>query len=278
MTLDLWLTLIYDTKELEEYWKLRRLANVHRFVKRRTASASGTGEPLSFNDVRLAIEEMHGMISKGYESGLDVHPERRGRMLFEILGIRFARDEEEKVWERAGRILSESGTRSRLPLLNPEAEPMLRRLKEDFPWIKIGLISNAGRSAGTYSRILESLGIRKYFDSLVISCEVGFLKPRPEIFEHAVKSLSVEPSEVLHIGDSFRADAAGAVSFGMNAALYTGLWHRYEPRYGSVAEHIPRDFKAGRGLLVRTIPSLDDVPKLVRASGKGSGHRQGHPR
>jgi HAD superfamily hydrolase (TIGR01509 family) len=243
-------------------------------VKRRTASATTTRERLNFNDVRLAIEEMHGTVSKGYESGLDVHPEKRGRMLFEILGIRFARDEEEKVWERAGRILSDSGTRSRLPHLNPEAEPMLRRLKEDFPSIKIGLISNAGRSGRTYSRILESLGIRKYFDSLTISCEVGFLKPRPEIFEHALKSLSVEPPEVLHVGDSFRADVAGAASFGMNAALYTGLWHRYEPRYGSIAESIPRGFKAGRGLLLRTIPSLNDIPKLVRASGKDSERRQ----
>lgn len=265
VTLDLWLTLIWDTRELADYWKLRRLINFHRFLRTRAGLASSLHEGVSFNDVRLAMEELNGRIEEAYKNNLELSLEERGGMLFDTLGIRFGKAEEQAMRERAGRILSDSGASSRLPHLNPEAKPVLRQLKNEFEGIKIGLISNAGRSTKAYERMLKTMGIMKYFDSLTISCDVGFVKPRREIFEHAVRALSVEPAEVLHVGDSFRADVAGAASFGMNAALYTGLWHRYDNRYGAILEHIPRGFKPRRGLFVKRISSLHEIPKLIEA-------------
>jgi FMN phosphatase YigB (HAD superfamily) len=264
VTFDLWLTLIWDTKELEEYWKIRRLINFHRFVNRRTALASSLPEGrTSFNAVRLAMEEVNARIERSYKLDLDVSPEERGRMLFQVLGLKFASGEERDVRERAGKILSDYGWPSKLPHLNPEAQPTLERLRSDFPGIKIGLISNAGRSTRTYTRLLRSLGILKYFDSLTISSEVGYLKPRREIFEQAIRSLSIRPSEAIHVGDSFKLDVFGATSFGMNAALYTGLWHRYDGRYGTILEHIPEDFRPRRGLTVTEVSSLREIPGLL---------------
>jgi putative hydrolase of the HAD superfamily len=265
VTFDLWFTLIYDSEELNEYWRLRRLINLHRFVRRRSVAGTVSDGGVSFDAVRLAIEELGVKVESIYESGLDVSLKETGRMLFEIMGIKFAASEADLIYERAGRVISDAGYHSKYPLLNPEARPALKELKSRFPGLKIGLISNAGRSAATYSRMLRSLGVAEYFDNLTISCEVGFLKPRREIFEAALGSLAVKPTEVVHVGDSFKADIVGATSMGMNAALYTGLWHRYRERHKTIGEHIPPDFKAKGSIIVKEIRRLGDVVEMVRA-------------
>jgi HAD superfamily hydrolase (TIGR01549 family) len=265
VTFDLWLTLIWDTEELNEYWKLRQLTNLHRFVRRRTSSSGDTSDGFSFDAVRLALEELSVKIQAIYEGDLDIPPKERGKMLFEIMNMRFAESESDLIYERAGRILSNSGYHSKYPHLNPEAKPTLEALKNRFPGLKIGLISNAGRSVGTYSRMLGSFGIAGYFDSLTISCEVGFLKPRREIFDAALAALAVEPGEVIHVGDSFKADIVGATSMGMNAALYTGLWHRYQKHHHSFAQHIPAGFRAKEPIvMVKEISKLGEVVEMVR--------------
>ena len=260
VTFDLWLTLIWDTQELNEYWRLRRLINLHRFVKKRTTDG------INFNDVRLAMEEVGRRSESVYEAGRDISPEQRGRMVFDALGVKIPKSEAERVFDQAGKILSRSGYFSKLPNLNVEAEPTLRKLKEISPGIKIALISNAARSSLTYGRMLRAFGIARYFDALTISCEVGTLKPHREIFETTLRALAVEPAEVVHVGDSFKADVVGATSAGMNAALYTGLWHRYAAHHHTMGEHIPRDFKAPRHLIVREIRRLQDVLKIVQGS------------
>jgi HAD superfamily hydrolase (TIGR01509 family) len=259
VTFDLWLTLIWDSRELEEYRKLRRILNFHRFVNR-VGSKGRRYERIDFNSIRLAMEQLGVKVNKIYDSGRDVSPEDRGRMIFELLGIKFSKEEARDLEFQAGRILSDAGYFRRYPHLNPEAGPVLRELKKRG--LKVGLISNAARSSRTYSRMLNSYGIRKYFDSLTISCEVGYLKPAHEIFHQSIENLSVQPHEVIHVGDLFRADVVGAVSFGMHAAHYTGLWHKYA-QYMNPGEHIPSDFKIPEHRVVREIDSLKQIPKLV---------------
>ncbi|MDA4130161.1 MAG: HAD family hydrolase [Thaumarchaeota archaeon] len=264
VTFDLWLTLIWDSKELEEYRKLRRLLNFHNFVKR-VGTKGKKSEHISFNAVRLAMEQLSLNVKKVYEKGRDVSPEDRGRMLFELLGIKFSRAEAAQVDAQAGRILSDSGYHAKYPNLNPEAKPVLKELKESG--LAIGLVSNAARTAKTYGRMLRAFGIADYFDSLTISCEIGYLKPRKEIFSAALKSLSVKPLEALHIGDLFKADVVGATSYGMNAALYTGMWHKYA-QYMNPGEHIPPDFKTSKPLVAKEISSLRQVPNVVEDCNK----------
>ena len=260
VTFDLWLTLIWDSKELEEYRKLRRLLNFHKFVKRVGAKGK-TSEKISFNEVRLAMEELSVKVNKVYDKGRDVSPEDRGRMLFELLGIKFSKAEAEEVDRQAGRIMSDSGYRAKYPHLNPEARSVLKELKESG--LKIGLISNAARSGNTYGRMMRSFGISHYFDSLTISCEVGYLKPRKEIFSTALHSLGVSPREALHVGDLFKADVVGAASYGMNVVLYTGLWHKYA-QYMNPGEHIPENFETEKPLIVKEISSLRNIPEVIR--------------
>ena len=243
VTFDLWLTLIWDSKELEEYRRLRRLINFNRFAKKITSNGSQSRK-ITFNEMRLAMEEMSVLVKKLYAKGYDMSPEDRGRMLFKILKLKVSKQtSEEEIYSRAGKILSNAGYYARFPNLNPEAKPTFKLLKEEIPDLKIALVSNAARSTQTYRRMLANFGLAEYFDEFVISCEVGFLKPRREIFERALSLLKVKPRESMHVGDLFRADVIGAVSAGMNACLYTGLWHRYA-QYMNPGEHLPDGFKA----------------------------------
>ncbi|MCC7145915.1 MAG: HAD family hydrolase [Phycisphaeraceae bacterium] len=53
------------------------------------------------------------------------------------------------------------------------------------------------------------------FDAVVTSEQCRAYKPRPEPFLMALKLMDVGPQEVVHIGDSFRADILGASSLGI---------------------------------------------------------------
>jgi putative hydrolase of the HAD superfamily len=82
--------------------------------------------------------------------------------------------------------------------------------------INLGIISNWDERLGP---LLDQLGLTRYFEAIIISCEVGFTKPSPVIFEHAAKKLGLAPRYILHVGDSLESDVAGAKSAGFEALL-----------------------------------------------------------
>jgi putative hydrolase of the HAD superfamily len=82
--------------------------------------------------------------------------------------------------------------------------------------INLGVISNWDERL---QPLLERLELRKYFETVVVSCEIGFSKPSPVIFEHAARKLGLAPEFILHVGDSAREDLRGAESAGFQARL-----------------------------------------------------------
>jgi putative hydrolase of the HAD superfamily len=96
----------------------------------------------------------------------------------------------------------------------PEASDTLDRLKERG--LKLGVISNFDHRL---YRILDGLDLTRYFDSISISSEVGYAKPRREIFEAALSRLGAAASEAIHVGDSEHLDYAAAESAGIGAVL-----------------------------------------------------------
>ena len=80
------------------------------------------------------------------------------------------------------------------------------------PQYRLAVISNFD---GRLRMIAEQLGISRFFDHLVISCEVGADKPEPFIFERALELVGVAPNEALHVGDDPDGDWEGAASVGM---------------------------------------------------------------
>ena len=65
---------------------------------------------------------------------------------------------------------------------------------------------------------LRDAGLEIGWDAESVSVEVGFLKPHPAIFEHALEELRATPDEVLMVGNSLAEDIAGAQQIGMIAA------------------------------------------------------------
>ena len=75
---------------------------------------------------------------------------------------------------------------------------------------------------------------------LVISEEVGVLKPHPRVFQHATELTGHNAGEILYIGDSFSSDILGASQFGWKTAWYT---KEALPEEENKADFVFSDFK-----------------------------------
>ena len=60
-------------------------------------------------------------------------------------------------------------------------------------------------------KVIEDLGISKYFDGYIISSNTGYEKPRTELFEYALK-IAGNPQQCFMIGDNPIADIQGGNS------------------------------------------------------------------
>jgi len=99
--------------------------------------------------------------------------------------------------------------------------------------VRLGLCSNFTHSE-TAEQILESSGMKSHLDTVVISEDHGFRKPRREIFESVLSALDVAPTDALHVGDSLKADVGGAAKLGMRTAWIT---RRIEDPEKALREH-----------------------------------------
>lgn len=82
--------------------------------------------------------------------------------------------------------------------------------------VELGIISNF--DSRLYS-VLQSLGLKEYFQSITISTQVRTAKPEPEIFNIALQSHNCLPEEAWHIGDSITDDYHGSQKAGLR-----GIW------------------------------------------------------
>jgi len=95
-----------------------------------------------------------------------------------------------------------------------DSVPALRLIKGRK--LVTGLISNVGQEIDSYCR---ELGFQPFLDYKVTSFEVGYDKPRPEIFNLALDKAGVKASESIFIGDVYEQDIVGARGVGMKPIL-----------------------------------------------------------
>ena len=90
-------------------------------------------------------------------------------------------------------------------------------------------------------RLLDTLELRHRFEFVLTSAEAGHRKPDPRIFEQAVARLGLAPEHVLHVGDSYEDDFAGAQAARLKPVIIDrdGLSHRCCPTMRTLAE-LPR--------------------------------------
>ena len=94
----------------------------------------------------------------------------------------------------------------------PDVSPALNRWQKQG--IELAVVSNF--DSRLYA-VLKALNLAEYFTSVTISTEVGAAKPDSQIFTAALHKHNCLAENVLHIGDSFKADYCGARSAGLNA-------------------------------------------------------------
>ena len=67
---------------------------------------------------------------------------------------------------------------------------------------------------------LNNSGIKRYFNTITTSEEVGLKKPHPSVFKTAMAKASATPQKSIMIGDSFEADIIGARNAGMHTLFF----------------------------------------------------------
>jgi putative hydrolase of the HAD superfamily len=66
---------------------------------------------------------------------------------------------------------------------------------------------------------LDAMGVRSYFDAVILSVTVGWRKPHPGIFTAALSELGIKPRDAVCVGDSYRADFQGSAQVGIRPFL-----------------------------------------------------------
>ena len=100
----------------------------------------------------------------------------------------------------------------------PETVPTILGLHKNG--YLLGFVSNTTSSVDS-PRTLESVGISRYFETVVLSCVVGTRKPAPEILLMAAEKMGVLPISCAYVGDrpDWDVAAARAAGFGCTVVL-----------------------------------------------------------
>ena len=128
---------------------------------------------------------------------LGVAPERREKLVRELVPV-FRGPGREKLWSYV------------LPGV-PEALEELRALG-----LRLVVVSN---SDGSVEQVLVNLGLRPYLERVFDSHIVGYEKPDPRFFQHALEATDAKAATTLHIGDLYAADIEGGRAAGVHTAL-----------------------------------------------------------
>ena len=92
--------------------------------------------------------------------------------------------------------------------------PLLQRLAGRY---RLAVVSNFDYTP-TALAILDAAGVRNLFAAIVVSDEVGWRKPRADIFQEAIRRTGADPRRTLFVGDRADIDVLGAHGVGMDAA------------------------------------------------------------
>jgi putative hydrolase of the HAD superfamily len=203
------------------------------------------GWTLVFPDYPL----MHRVV---LQHGYDVPAERLRRVMAQV-----TRDYDESLrsgrggWDTVGffaRVLNGAGVRQQ------HVPPIARQLETKdaehslwaytYPWVRravarlaaqgyrMSVISNAD---GRVEADFAELGLARHFEGIYDSHVVGYAKPDPRLFQHAMMELGLRPADCLYVGDVYYVDVLGANRAGI-AAVHLDPYGLYD---GWPGVHIP---------------------------------------
>ncbi|OGO71595.1 MAG: hypothetical protein A2Z37_01385 [Chloroflexi bacterium RBG_19FT_COMBO_62_14] len=103
-------------------------------------------------------------------------------------------------------------------VLMPGAHAVLQELQRDS--LRLGVISNAS-DTDDVNRLIDASDLRRYFEPILISAEVGRRKPDPSLFETVLRKWSLAPARVVMVGDTLSQDILGAQKAGLRQIWLT---------------------------------------------------------
>ncbi len=145
------------------------------------------------------FDRLHGSVN-AYETG-KISSEQFFQSLKRAFRLQIAFEEFASIWND---IFEE----------NKEVTRMIRSLKGRK---KLGLISNTNPLHFDY--VLAKYPVLHLFDRWILSFEVGYKKPAPEIFRIAIDWASVAPEKILFI-DDLKPHVDAAISLGMQGIQF----------------------------------------------------------
>lgn len=90
------------------------------------------------------------------------------------------------------------------------------------PFYKVALLSNITKnSMDNFFTYEQQQGL---FDVSVLSCDIGLVKPDPEIYQFTCQKLNIKPGEAIMVDDIYN-NCLGAEAIGMKSIYYEGLAH-----------------------------------------------------
>ncbi|OQA85042.1 MAG: Pyrimidine 5'-nucleotidase YjjG [Lentisphaerae bacterium ADurb.Bin242] len=99
--------------------------------------------------------------------------------------------------------------------LYPDVETVLASLR---PQYRMGAVSD-GQSLWAFPE-LRAVGLAGFFETVIVSSDLGYRKPDARIFELALAKMGLSPSETLFIGNDMYRDVFGAHEFGMRTVFF----------------------------------------------------------
>ncbi len=144
--------------------------------------------------------------------------------------------------------------------IRPGDRDVLRRIAGRVP---IALVSNYP-SGDAIRRSLDKLGIASLFRAVIVSGDIGYVKPHPSMFRAAIEAIGTPPSRTLFVGDRWDADLCGARDAGLRTCHMIGFTSEigFQMQYAAYRpDHV-----------ARTLDDVADLLGLDRIS-RGSGGR-----
>lgn len=119
----------------------------------------------------------------------------------------------------------------------------------------MGVVSNHHNAESLVSHLNE-LHISRYFSHVLASCQVGFRKPDPRIFERSLSLLKVSKEEAVYVGDSPEFDVEGARRTGMRSVLIVDDYEQTLPKSG-------QEVRRGKYAADFVIRNLAEIPRII---------------